>query len=161
MVVDEDLPGDSGPSTTGYVVFYGTLDGLCRAADEGTPKERYKFHAPSGILGNPMTYKYKGTQYVAVLVVRWRVGCHRSRCRPTKAPKASVRSAYHVACRLYQSRRNAAGRFHYSLAITDLDPANSANVVCTLGTRSVLSFERGVCTRSQSLGALSGREFVK
>ena len=77
MVVDEDLPGDSGPSTTGYVVFYGTLDGLCRAADEGTPKERYKFHAPSGILGNPMTYKYKGTQYVAVLSCaggRWRVG---------------------------------------------------------------------------------------
>jgi len=104
MVVDETFQVYSGPTTTdGDVVFYGTLDGWFKAADEGTPKERYKFHAPSGISGNPMTYKYKGTQYVAVLSCvggRWRVGCHRARCGPTTAPKTSVRSAYHVACRL-------------------------------------------------------------
>ena len=115
MVVDETFQVFKGPSTTdGDVVFYGTLDGWFEAADQGTPKELYKFHAPSGILRNPMTYKYKGTQYVAVLSCvagRWRVGCHRPRCGPTKAAKASVRSAYHVACRLYQSRRNAVGVF--------------------------------------------------
>jgi len=78
MVVDETFQVYSGPSTTdGDVVFYGTLDGWFKAADEGTPKELYKFHAPSGILGNPMTYKYKATEYVAVLSCvggRWRVG---------------------------------------------------------------------------------------
>ena len=53
LVVDETFQVFKGPSTTdGDVVFYGTLDGWFEAADEGTPKELYKFHAPSGILGN-------------------------------------------------------------------------------------------------------------
>jgi PQQ-dependent dehydrogenase (methanol/ethanol family) len=66
--VDDMFQVYSGPLTTdGDVVFYGTLDGWFKAADEGTGKELYKFHAPSGIIGNPMTYTYKGKQYVAVL----------------------------------------------------------------------------------------------
>ena len=32
-----------------------------------TGKELYKFHAPSGIIGNPISYMHKGKQYVAVL----------------------------------------------------------------------------------------------
>jgi len=35
--------------------------------DEATGKELYRFHAPSGIIGNPITYAYQGKQYVAVL----------------------------------------------------------------------------------------------
>jgi lanthanide-dependent methanol dehydrogenase len=58
----------SGPLTTdGDVIFYGTLDGWFKAVDEDSGKELYKFKAPSGIIGNPMTYTYKGKQYVAVL----------------------------------------------------------------------------------------------
>jgi PQQ-dependent dehydrogenase (methanol/ethanol family) len=65
---DEAFQVYSGPLTTdGNVVFYGTLDGWFKAADEDSGKELYKFHAPSGIIGNPMTYTYKGKQYVAVL----------------------------------------------------------------------------------------------
>ena len=66
--VDDTFQVYSGPLTTdGDVLFYGTLDGWFKAADEGTGKELYKFHAPSGIIGNPITYTYKGKQYVAVL----------------------------------------------------------------------------------------------
>jgi PQQ-dependent dehydrogenase (methanol/ethanol family) len=66
--VDDMFQVYSGPLTTdGNVVFYGTLDGWFKAADESTGKELYKFHAPSGIIGNPMTYTFNGKQYVAVL----------------------------------------------------------------------------------------------
>ncbi|MBV9399465.1 MAG: methanol/ethanol family PQQ-dependent dehydrogenase [Bryobacterales bacterium] len=66
--VDDTFQVYSGPLTTdGDVIFYGTLDGWFKAADEATGKELYKFHAPSGIIGNPITYTYKGKQYVAVL----------------------------------------------------------------------------------------------
>lgn len=58
----------SGPLTTdGGVLFTGTLDGWFRAVDEATGKVLYKFHAPSGIIGNPITYMHDGKQYVAVL----------------------------------------------------------------------------------------------
>ena len=43
MVVDKTFQVYSGPTTTdGDVVFYGTLDGWFKAADEGTPKELQK-----------------------------------------------------------------------------------------------------------------------
>jgi PQQ-dependent dehydrogenase (methanol/ethanol family) len=58
----------SGPLTTdGGVLFTGTLDGWFRAVDEATGKVLYKFHVPSGIIGNPITYMHDGKQYVAVL----------------------------------------------------------------------------------------------
>jgi PQQ-dependent dehydrogenase (methanol/ethanol family) len=66
--VDDTFQVYSGPLTTdGDVIFYGTLDGWFKAVDEGTGKELYKFHAPSGIIGNPITYTHSGKQYVAVL----------------------------------------------------------------------------------------------
>ena len=58
----------SGPLTTaGRVAFYGSLDGWFRAVDMDTGKILYKFHAPSGIIGNPITYMHDDKQYVAVL----------------------------------------------------------------------------------------------
>jgi PQQ-dependent dehydrogenase (methanol/ethanol family) len=58
----------SGPLTTdGGVLFYGTLDGWFKAADQATGKTLYQFHAPSGIVSNPITFTHKGKQYVAVL----------------------------------------------------------------------------------------------
>ncbi|MFG1416526.1 lanthanide-dependent methanol dehydrogenase XoxF5 [Xanthobacter sp. V0B-10] len=54
-------------STDGGIVFYGTLEGYLKAVDAKTGKELYKFKTPSGIIGNVMTYTYKGKQYVAVL----------------------------------------------------------------------------------------------
>ena len=54
-------------ATAGGVVFYGTLEGYLKAVDAKTGKELYKFRTPSGIIGNVMTYKHGGKQYVAVL----------------------------------------------------------------------------------------------
>jgi PQQ-dependent dehydrogenase (methanol/ethanol family) len=66
--VDEMFQVYSGPLTTDVgVLFYGTLDGWFKAVDQANGKLLYQFHAPSGIIGNPMTYMYKGKQYVAVL----------------------------------------------------------------------------------------------
>jgi lanthanide-dependent methanol dehydrogenase len=66
--VNEMFQVYSGPLTTdGGVLFYGTLDGWFKAADQSTGKILYQFHAPSGIIGNPITYTHKGKQYVAVL----------------------------------------------------------------------------------------------
>jgi lanthanide-dependent methanol dehydrogenase len=66
--VDETFQVYSGPLTTDVgVLFYGTLDGWFKAVDQTNGKLLYQFHAPSGIIGNPMTYMYKGKQYVAVL----------------------------------------------------------------------------------------------
>jgi lanthanide-dependent methanol dehydrogenase len=66
--VNEMFQVYSGPLTTdGGVLFYGTLDGWFKAADQATGKILYQFKAPSGIIGNPITYTHKGKQYVAVL----------------------------------------------------------------------------------------------
>jgi PQQ-dependent dehydrogenase (methanol/ethanol family) len=66
--VNEPFQVYSGPLTTDSgVLFYGTLDGWFKAADQATGKVLYQFHAPSGIIGNPISYVYKGKQYVAVL----------------------------------------------------------------------------------------------
>jgi len=53
-------------ATAGDVVFYGTLEGYLKAVDANTGEELYKFKTPSGIIGNVMTYKHAGKQYVAV-----------------------------------------------------------------------------------------------
>jgi lanthanide-dependent methanol dehydrogenase len=67
-VINDMFQDYSGPLTTdGGVLFAGTLDGWFRAVDEATGKVLYKFHAPSGIIGNPITYMHDGKQYVAVL----------------------------------------------------------------------------------------------
>jgi alcohol dehydrogenase (cytochrome c) len=54
-------------ATAGDVVFYGTLEGYLKAVDAKTGKELYKFKTPSGIIGNVMTYKHNGKQFVGVL----------------------------------------------------------------------------------------------
>ncbi len=54
-------------ATAGGVVFYGTLEGYLKAVDAKTGEELYKFKTPSGIIGNVMTYKHKGKQYVGIL----------------------------------------------------------------------------------------------
>jgi alcohol dehydrogenase (cytochrome c) len=54
-------------ATAGDVVFYGTLEGYLKAVDAKTGKELYKFKTPSGIIGNVMTYKHNGKQFIGVL----------------------------------------------------------------------------------------------
>jgi PQQ-dependent dehydrogenase (methanol/ethanol family) len=66
--INEIFQAYSGTLTTdGNVVFYGTLDGWLKAVDENSGKVLYRFHAPSGIISNPITYMHDGKQYVAVL----------------------------------------------------------------------------------------------
>jgi len=49
-------------------VFYGTLDGWFKAVDARSGALLWRFHAGSGIIGQPMTYRGPdGRQYVAVL----------------------------------------------------------------------------------------------
>jgi PQQ-dependent dehydrogenase (methanol/ethanol family) len=58
----------SGTLTTdGGIVFYGTLDGWLKVADQATGKILYQFHTPSGIISNPITYMHNGKQYIALL----------------------------------------------------------------------------------------------
>ncbi len=54
-------------ATAGDVVFYGTLEGYLKAVDAKTGEELYRFKTPSGIIGNVMTYRHGGKQYIAVL----------------------------------------------------------------------------------------------
>jgi len=62
------LPVYSGVlATGGDLVFYGTMDGWFRAVDARNGTILFQFHAPSGIIGNPITYLGPdGKQYVAV-----------------------------------------------------------------------------------------------
>ena len=54
-------------ATGSNLVFYGTLDRWLKALDGNTGKELWKYQVGSGIVGNAMTYAYKGKQYVGVL----------------------------------------------------------------------------------------------
>jgi alcohol dehydrogenase (cytochrome c) len=65
----ENLPVWSGTLVTaGNVAFYGTMDRWFRAVDARNGKLLYQFHAPSGFVGQPVTYVGSdGTQYVAIL----------------------------------------------------------------------------------------------
>ena len=66
--IKEDLPVWSGALVTaGDVAFYGTMDGWFKAVDARTGKELWKFKTGSGIISQPMTYRYNSKQYVAVL----------------------------------------------------------------------------------------------
>jgi len=67
--IKENLAAYGGAlATAGGLVFYGTMEGWLKAVDATTGTELWKFKAPSGIIGNPMTYLGPdGKQYVAVL----------------------------------------------------------------------------------------------
>ena len=65
--IDEPWSVWSGAlATGGGLVFYGTLGGYLKAVDAETGVELYRFKMPSGIIGNVMTYNYRGKQHVAV-----------------------------------------------------------------------------------------------
>jgi PQQ-dependent dehydrogenase (methanol/ethanol family) len=64
----ESFPAWGGTlSTKGGVAFYGTMDGWFKAIDTKTGAQLWKFHTPSGIIGNPITYTHDGHQYVAIM----------------------------------------------------------------------------------------------
>ncbi len=67
--VKENLAAYGGAlATASGIVFYGTMEGWLKAVDATTGTLLWKFKAPSGIIGNPMTYLGPdGKQYVAVL----------------------------------------------------------------------------------------------
>jgi PQQ-dependent dehydrogenase (methanol/ethanol family) len=52
--------------TDGNLVFYGSLGGDFRAVDRENGKVLWSRKLGSGIIGNPMTYKVDGKQYVSV-----------------------------------------------------------------------------------------------
>ncbi|MES2012861.1 MAG: methanol/ethanol family PQQ-dependent dehydrogenase [Pseudomonadota bacterium] len=52
--------------TQSNLVFYGTLDRWFKALDANTGKLLWKFQVGSGVVGNAMTYRHHGKQYVGV-----------------------------------------------------------------------------------------------
>lgn len=52
--------------TDGGLAFYGSLNGEFRAVDRESGKVVWQRKLGSGIIGNPITYKVKGKQYVSV-----------------------------------------------------------------------------------------------
>jgi lanthanide-dependent methanol dehydrogenase len=66
--IKEPQPVWSGVlATAGDLVFYGTLDGWFKAVDARELKVLWQHKLPSGIVGNPITYKGPdGKQYVAI-----------------------------------------------------------------------------------------------
>ncbi len=54
-------------NTAGGLAFYGSLGGDFRAVDRKTGKILWSRKLGSGIIGNPITYKVKGKQYVSIL----------------------------------------------------------------------------------------------
>jgi len=52
--------------TDGGLVFYGSLGGDFRAVDRNTGKILWSRKLASGVIGNPITYKVNGKQYVSV-----------------------------------------------------------------------------------------------
>jgi PQQ-dependent dehydrogenase (methanol/ethanol family) len=67
--IHEKFPVWSGTVVTaGGVAFYGTMDRWFRAVDIRKGKVVWQFHAPSGFIGQPVTYMGNdGKQYVAIL----------------------------------------------------------------------------------------------
>ena len=54
-------------ATAGNLVFYGTLDGFLKARNSDTGELLWKHRLPSGVIGHPMTFEHKGTQYVSIM----------------------------------------------------------------------------------------------
>jgi lanthanide-dependent methanol dehydrogenase len=67
--ISENFPVWSGTLVTaGDVAFYGTMDRWFKAVDAKSGKVLWQFKAPSGIIGQPITYMGNdGVQYVAIL----------------------------------------------------------------------------------------------
>jgi lanthanide-dependent methanol dehydrogenase len=67
--ITEKYPVWSGVVVTaGDLVFYGTMDRWFKAVDARTGTVRWQYHMPSGVIGQPISYRGPdGRQYVAVL----------------------------------------------------------------------------------------------
>jgi len=55
-------------STAGNLVFQGTADGWLTAYDARDGKQLWRFFAGLGIIAPPISYEWKGTQYISLLV---------------------------------------------------------------------------------------------
>jgi hypothetical protein len=54
--------------TAGDIAAYGTLDRWLKVIDARNGRLLYRFHAPSGLVGQPITYQGSdGNQYIAIL----------------------------------------------------------------------------------------------
>jgi alcohol dehydrogenase (cytochrome c) len=67
--IHENFPVWSGTMVTaGDIAIYGTMDRWLKAVNASTGEVLWKFHAGSGIIGQPVTYQgADGRQYIAIL----------------------------------------------------------------------------------------------
>jgi glucose dehydrogenase len=65
--IPDPYPNWSGTMVTdGGLMFYGSNGGAFRAVDRKSGKVLWSRKLSSGIIGNPITYKVKGKQYVSI-----------------------------------------------------------------------------------------------
>jgi lanthanide-dependent methanol dehydrogenase len=65
--IPDQYPNWSGTlNTAGGLMFYGSLGGDFRAVDRNTGKVLWQRRLGSGIIGNPISYKVGGKQYISV-----------------------------------------------------------------------------------------------
>ena len=65
--IPDPYPNWSGTMVTdGGLMFYGSKSGHFRAVDRNSGKVLWQKKLGSGIIGNPITYKIKGKQYVSI-----------------------------------------------------------------------------------------------
>lgn len=67
--IHEKFPVWTGTMVTaGNIAVYGTLDRWFKIVDARDGKLLYRFHSPSGFIGQPITYQGRdGNQYIAIL----------------------------------------------------------------------------------------------
>jgi PQQ-dependent dehydrogenase (methanol/ethanol family) len=67
-ITENQLVWSGALVTGGDVAFYGTMDRMFKAVDARTGKLLWQIRAPSGLIGQPVTYAGNdGVQYVAIL----------------------------------------------------------------------------------------------
>jgi hypothetical protein len=111
--IKENFPVWSGTVVTaGDVAFYGTMDRWFNAVDAKTGEVLWSFRAPSGFIGQPVTYLGDdGRQYVAILsgIGGWSGG-RDGRARPARAQRRPrLRRCDPGPARLHLGRQHAAG----------------------------------------------------
>ena len=110
--IKEKFPVWSGTLVTaGDVAFYGTMDRWFKAVDAKTGEVLWQFRAPSGIIGQPVTYRGTDGKPVRRHPLRRRRLVGRGRDRPSSTRAcATARSASSAPCRTCPPTRRAAAR---------------------------------------------------
>lgn len=144
-------------TTSGDVMFYGTLDGLIKAIDAKSGKLLWKHKMPSGVAGNINTWSHQNKQYVGVLsgIGEWAKNIVNPNLISDSTTNTSVTSGGYR--RLLNSNRNSGVFTAFSLSNQDTGHIKESTIptagatlpgvaFLTPGTGGLLPEARGVDT---------------